>query len=57
MGLLRIARDTFGATLDPVTVAVTSCAMLALGLVAGTLSVRRILDIAPLEAVRTAELG
>lgn len=55
-GLLWLARDTFGATLDPATVAVTSGAMLALGLVAGTLSVRRILRIEPVEAVRTAGL-
>jgi putative ABC transport system permease protein len=55
-GLLWVARDTFGATLDPATVAVTCCAMLGLGLAAGTLSVRRILDIEPVEAVRTAGL-
>ncbi|HSJ46843.1 MAG TPA: ABC transporter permease [Euzebyales bacterium] len=55
-GLLWLARDTFGATFDPATVAVTSGAMLALGLVAGTLSVRRILHIEPVEAVRTAGL-
>jgi putative ABC transport system permease protein len=54
--LLWAARDTFGATLDPVTVALTSGSMLALGLLAGTMSVRRILRIEPVEVVRTAGL-
>jgi putative ABC transport system permease protein len=56
VGLLRVARDTFGATLDLPTVAITSGAMLLLGLAAGALSVRRILVIEPVAAVRTTGL-
>lgn len=55
-GLLWLGRDTFGASLEPATAALTAGAMLALGLAAGALSVRRILTIEPVEAVRTGGL-
>lgn len=52
-GLLTAAQDTFGSQLDPATVATSSLAILALGIVAGLWSVQRILRIEPVEAVRT----
>lgn len=55
-GLLRLGQDTFGASIEPSTVAVTAGAMLVLGLLAGSLSVRRILAIEPVQAVKTGGL-
>lgn len=51
-GLLAAAKDVFGSTLDPTTVAQSSIAILVLGLLAGLWSVQRILRIEPVEAVR-----
>ncbi len=56
-GLLTGLQDVFGATLDPTTVATSSLAILVLGLLAGLLSVRRILRIEPVEAVRGGGLA
>ncbi|MGI8573947.1 MAG: hypothetical protein ACR2MA_01105 [Egibacteraceae bacterium] len=50
-GLLYVARDVFEATVDPTTAAVTSAAMLGLGLIAASGAVRRVLTIEPIEAV------
>lgn len=56
-GLLAALRDVFGAGLEPATVATSSLAILVLGLLAGLLSVRRILAIEPVEAVRGGGLA
>ena len=56
-GLLTALQDVFGAGLEPVTVATSSLAILVLGLLAGLLSVRRILRIEPVEAVRGGGLA
>nr|WP_274387741.1 FtsX-like permease family protein [Salsipaludibacter albus] len=56
-GLLTALQDVFGAGLDPTTVVTSSVAILVLGLLAGLLSVRRILRIEPVEAVRGGGLA
>lgn len=56
-GLLTALQDSLGATLEPVTVATSSLAILVLGLLAGLLSLRRVLRIEPVEAVRGGGLG
>ncbi len=55
-GLLALTRDTFGASLEPSTVAATSAAILVLGLLAAGGAVERVLAIDPLEATTTSGL-
>jgi putative ABC transport system permease protein len=52
VGLLAGARDVFGATLSGSTIVVSAGLLLLLGLAAGLLSVRRVLAVDPVEAVR-----
>lgn len=54
--LLAAARDTFGAGLSPVTTLTSTAAILALGLVAATAAVRRVLAIDPAEATTVGGL-
>jgi putative ABC transport system permease protein len=56
-GLVAAGRDVFGAGLPVATVATSAGAILVLGLVAGLLSVRRVLGIEPVEAVRRGGLA
>lgn len=57
VGLLALARDVFGATVDASTTITSAAAVLALGLVAATGAVRRVLAIEPVEATRAAGLS
>lgn len=50
-GLLAGAQDVFGAALESRTVVSSAGALLVLGLVAGLLSLRRVIDAEPVEAV------
>ena len=50
IGLLRVARETFGSGLDVATVLTSTAAILGLGLLAALAAVRRILRIDPAEA-------
>ncbi len=56
VGLLAAARDTFGATLDPVTTLRSGLGVLVLGLLAAGAAVRRVLAIEPVDAVRPGGL-
>ena len=56
VGLLSAARDTFGASVAPVTVATSGAVVLALGLVAALGAVRKVVAIEPVEAVTTGGL-
>ena len=50
-GLLEIAKDSFG-TLDPITAALSVVLILLLGIVSSFASVRRVLQVDPVEAAR-----
>jgi putative ABC transport system permease protein len=54
--LLAAARDTFGAALDLGTTVRSAAAVLALGLLAASGAVRRVLTIAPVDAIRPGGL-
>ena len=55
-GLLRAARDTFGSSLSPLTALSSTGVILALGLLAATGAVRRVLAIEPAEATMSGGL-
>jgi len=56
VGLLAAARDVFGATLSASTIASSAAAVLALGLLAASGAVRRVLRIEPVEATQASGL-
>ncbi len=56
-GLLRLARGTFGSSLDPTTTAVTIALIVALGLLASLGAVRRVLAVDPLDATTGGAVG